>query len=125
MKYSTILLTAGVTLGILASCNQEKSDDPIFLNPENRVGLWLSPDKKDTLEFVDQSVLIRRGDFYQYQEYLYRIDQNTLFIKLPDSSIETKHVIKSGDQQSVVLGNMYITNGIAENSGIFLKEDQH
>ena len=51
----------------------------IFYKTENRIGLWISYDKRDTLEFVNDSDLIRKRIFYVYERYLYRIEGKNSF----------------------------------------------
>ena len=92
------------------------------------MGLWITyvgSDKKDTLQFVNDSILIRKGDFYVHEEYLYRIDNQTLFVKLSDDFFETQHAISTIKKNGVILENMYITTGVTDNSGIFLKDHEN
>lgn len=123
-NFNTILLVTVIIIS-LASCDKENEEHVNFYDSEYRVGLWISPDKRDTLEFIDNSNLIRKGEFYVHEEYLYRIEKDTLFIKLPDTTYETQHLIMTTDKNSVVLGNMYITIGFADNSGMFLKDNEN
>ena len=123
-NFNTILLVTVLIIS-LASCDKENEDHVNFYDSEYRVGLWLSPDKRDTLEFIDNSNLIRKGEFYVYEEYLYRIEKDTVFIKLPNTTYETQHLIMTTDRNSVVLGNMYLTIGFADNSGMFLKDNEN
>ncbi len=123
-NFNTILLVTVLIIS-LASCDKENSDHVNFYDSEYREGLWISPDKRDTLEFIDNSNLIRKGEFYVYEEYLYRIEKDTLFIKLPNTTYETQHLIMTTDKNSVVLGNMYLTIGFADNSGMFLKDNEN
>lgn len=116
----TILIFSSLILS-MSSCKKTDDENIDFYKTENRIGLWISYDKRDTLEFVNDSDLIRKGDFYVYERYLYRIEGKTLFIRLPDSSYETQHPILTLDGTSVVLGNMYITTGFTDNSGKFFK----
>jgi hypothetical protein len=94
-----------------------------FYDMEYRKGLWISKDKKDTLDFIDNSNLIRKGDFYTHEEYLYRIEGKTLYIKLLDASYETQHPILMVEKDNIVFGNMYISTGFSDNSGTFIKEN--
>lgn len=105
----------------MSSCKKTDDESIDFYKTEYRIGLWITSDKRDTLEFVNDSDLIRKGDFYVYEKYLYRIEGKTLFIRLSDSSDETQHSILTLDGTSVVLGNMYITTGFTDNSGTFFK----
>ena len=51
-----------------------------FYKTENRIGLWISYDKSDTLEYVNDSVvLIRKRLHYVYERYLYRIEGKNSF----------------------------------------------
>lgn len=123
-NFNTILLVTVIIIS-LASCDKENEEHVNFYDSEFRVGLWISPDKRDTLEFIDNSNLIRKGEFYVYEEYLYRIEKDTLFIKLLNTTYETQHLIMTADKNSVVLGNMYLTIGFADNSGMFLKDNEN
>lgn len=108
----------------MIACDKANDESVDFFKVEYRVGLWISPDKRDTLEFVDDSNLIRKGDYYNYEKYLYRIDGEKIFIRLPNSSNETQHPILKVESNSIILGNMYITPGFGDNSGTFLKENK-
>jgi len=66
--------------------------------------------------------LIRRGHFYKYEKYLYRIDKEKLFVRLPTSSDETQHPVLKVEGNILVLGNMYLAIGFTDNSGTFLKD---
>jgi len=90
-----------------------------FYDVEYRIGLWVNPNRKDTLEFVNSSKLIRKGLPYKYEEYLYRIENNTLII-----NGSTYHPILKAEKDVVVIGNMYITVGFADNSGTFIKVEK-
>ena len=116
-----LLLLVG--LAVLFSCKEEESvesnERAYFYELDYRVGIWVSPDSRDTLEFVDHSILIRKGDVYGYEEYSYWIDDDTLFVG--SLNVPGRHAILSHDENSVTLGNMYITIGFADNSGTFIK----
>lgn len=118
-----ILLSLVISLN---SCEKEDGESVNFYDNDYRIGLWINavgPVKKDTLQFVNDSNLIRRGNFWVYEEYLYRIDGENLFIRLPGTAYETQHPIMIVDKKRVVLGNMYFTTGFGDNSGTFLKEE--
>ena len=121
-KAITILVFSSLIISLL-SCDKANDESIDFFKVEYRAGLWISPDKRDTLEFIDNSNLIRKGNYYNYEKYLYRIDGEKLFIRLPNSSDETQHPILKVESNSIILGNMYITTGFADNSGTFLKEN--
>lgn len=121
MKKVITILAFSILIISLISCDKAKDQSVDFYNDEYRTGLWISPDRRDTLEFVDGSNLIRKGYYYTNEKYLYRIDGENLFIQLPDASDETQHPILKIDSNSVVLGNMYLTMGFANNSGMFVK----
>ena len=104
------------------SCKKENDRTNDFNNANYRTGLWINLDKTDTLEFINSTNLVRKGRLYGYEQYLYRIKGENLFIKLPNSTEETQHGILKVEGNSVVLGNMYITNGFTDNSGTFIKE---
>ena len=96
-----------------------------FHNLEYRTGLWINASRTDTLEFISSTELIRKGKAYTCEEYLYRIEENTLIISSPNTvygNIETYHPILKVEKGTVVLGNMYITNWQSDNSGTFIKD---
>jgi len=93
-----------------------------FYNLEYRKGLWINASRKDTLEFINSTELIRKGKAYTYEEYLYRIEENTLIISTLNSEISTYHPILRVEKDTVVLNNMYITIGFYDNSGTFIKQ---
>jgi len=107
----------------MISCEKVNDETLNFYNTEDRIGRWISPDNRDTLEFIDNSNLIRKGSYYVHEEYLYRIDGKTLFIRLPGSTDETQHQILTVEENIVVLGNMYITIGFGDNPGTFIKQN--
>lgn len=119
-KILTLIISLSLIYCIFSCEKHDEKRD--FYEPNYRAGLWISTDKKDTLDFVDNEKLIRKGDFYKYEEYLYRIEGENLFIRLPNSSLETQHSIMVIDENSVVLGDMYISVGFTDNSGTFTKE---
>lgn len=97
-----------------------------FYDTKYRIGLWINsvgPVKNDTLHFVNDSSLIRKGDFWVHEEYIYRIEGEKLFIRLPGTTNDAQHPITVIDKKTVVLGNMYFTTGIGNNSGAFLKQE--
>ncbi len=104
------------------SCNKRNGDSPNFYNDEYRIGQWITPDDRDTLEFVDSSHFIRRG-YIVNEEYLYRIDANILYVRLPDFPGETEHRIEA-EHNLVTLSNMYPTFGFGDNSGTFIKSNK-
>lgn len=104
---------------LLVACEKEENDNPNFYNTDFRIGLWLSPDKKDTLKFINSSSMVRKGDYYEYEEYSYQIENNTLII---GTEQQTYHPILEVENNKVVLDNMYIRIGFSENSGTFIKQ---
>lgn len=104
----------------MMSCDAANDTDLDFYHEAYRVGLWVNSETSDTLVFADNSNLSRRGSFYR-ENYVYKIDQRNLHIKLPGSEVETQHPILASEGNRVKLGNMYITVGQADNSGTFYK----
>lgn len=126
MKKALYILFFLSSISCIVSCKKEENNqnDKInFYNLNQRVGIWVNPEREDTLEFIDGSNLIRKGKPYSYEEYLYRIDGETLFIRPPESSTETKHSIFMEENNTVTLGNMYLTFGFGDNSGTFIKQN--
>jgi hypothetical protein len=123
MKNLATILFFTVIIITLLSCDKDNEESNNFYDTEYRIGLWITNDKRDTLEFVNESKLVRKGDFYSHEEYTYKIVNKTLFVKLPNTSNETQHVISLIEKNIVTLGNMYLTTGFADNSGTFIKEE--
>lgn len=119
MKISKAILALLICIPFLASCEKEENKNSNFYNTEYRKGLWVSPNKKDTLEFISSSRMIRKGFYYNYEEYAYKIENNTLII---ETEPRTKHSILEVEKEKVVLDNMYITTQFLDNSGIFIKQ---
>jgi hypothetical protein len=120
-----IALTSLVFFGLficVVSCENESEEKNNFYKTDYRTGLWINPDRKDTLDFVDGTHLIRKGDQIGYEEYLYRIESEILLIQLPNSSLETQHPILSVRDDMVILGNIYASIGFIDDSGTFQKE---
>ena len=117
-----ILIISLLTLNLI-SCDKNSEVDIDFYDSNQRIGVWINSEREDTLDFIDNSNLIRKGKPYSYEEYLYRIDGEMLFVRLPGSSNETQHSILTAGKDTVVLGNMYITTGFGDNSGTFIKQD--
>jgi hypothetical protein len=110
-----------------SSCEKTKNKDYNFFNLEDRIGLWVSPDKKHSLEFTNSTDLILKGKQWGKQEHLYRISADTLFIIsiYPTDTITTVHLILSVKCDRVVLENMFPTLLDLEkrdNSGTFIKK---
>ena len=122
MKHAVLIFITSALILLFMSCKRVHDDQNNFYITEYRIGRWISADKRDTLEFVNDSNLIRKGYFYGYESYLYHIDGTKLFIRLPSSSVETQHSILKAESGYVLLGNMYLTMGFSDNSGIFFKE---
>jgi hypothetical protein len=106
------------------SCNKVEDKEPNFYNNEYRIGLWITPDKRDTLEFIDYESLVRKGHFFVHEEYLYRIDGEYLYVRLLSSPDEYGHKIMTAEQNMVTLFNMYFTTGFGDNSGTYFKNKQ-
>lgn len=117
-----MLIISTLTLYFI-SCDKESEDNIDFYDTNHRIGIWINSEREDTLEFIDNLNLIRKGKPYSYEEYLYRIDREILFVRPPESSDETQHSIFTEGMNTVVLGNMYITSGFGNNSGRFIKQE--
>lgn len=128
MRSVTTILCFLSLISLLGSCGKAREEYPDFFDPAHRAGLWIAPVgpvKKDTLQFIDSTSLIRKGDFYVHEEYLYRIEGDNLFIRLPDESHETQHKILATDQNSVLLGNMFMSIGFQGGSGMYFKVSEN
>jgi hypothetical protein len=121
MKISFIFLFA-ITILLTSSCKKDENRGNSFYNLDYRTGVWVNSARGDTLEFVDAANLIRHYSFFSSDvHYFYRIEGRNIYIQEPSSMMETEHpVIKSNGSQ-ILIGNMYITAGFADNSGIFKK----
>jgi hypothetical protein len=133
-KYFAIpVIAAVITVGCGKTIltNDENGDDVTggnvkyynFNDVKDRIGLWVNPDRQDTLEFVNSSILIRKGFPYTYEEYTYRVKNNTLIISVDYADSDTYHPILKSEKNMVVIDNMYIGPHIvgADNSGTFFK----
>ena len=124
-----ILITSFLSsfLFISISCEKirvdQKADQIDFHKIEDRIGIWYNSYRRDTLDFIDETNLIRRGHLYSYEEYFYRIVEDTLFISNKSRSIETQHIFKDLEDNSVIISNMFITIGFTDNSEIFIKQE--
>ena len=123
MKKTTLALILLSLLFVVTSCERDKVDSIDFHKIEDRIGLWTNSSRNDTLDFIDEINLVRKGKPFNYEEYLYRINGDTLFIKHASSTFETMHVISDLQGKSVILSNMYMTIGFVDGSGIFTKQD--
>jgi hypothetical protein len=123
MKDIKRLIVISILIILFASCD-DNDNGLNFYNSEYRKGLWITADKSDTLEVIDNLTLIRKGAYYSREEYLYRIEDENLVIILNDQNeeIKTQHPILKTDENSVRLGNMFITNGLGDNSETFYKD---
>jgi hypothetical protein len=125
MKKAVTILTLLSLIACMISCEKENEEKKDFYDSNYRIGMWVNSERGDTLEFKENLNLIRKGKPHSYEEYLYRIDGETLFVRLSESesSNETQHAILTKEKDIVVLGNMYITTGFTDNSGTFTKHE--
>lgn len=121
-KFIKLLIPSILILNLL-SCEKDANENFDFYKLEDRIGIWVNSERGDTLEFIDNSNLIRKGDAYSNEEYNYHIDGETLFIGINDSTNETQHPIIKIEEKSVTLGNMYISIGFTDNPGTFIKQN--
>jgi len=121
-KFIKLLIPSILLLNLL-SCEKDDNNNVDFYNLSDRIGIWVNSERGDTLEFIDNSKLIRKGDAYSNEEYTYHINGETLFIGSDDSTVETQHPIIKIEEKSVTLGNMYISIGSTDNSGTFTKQN--
>jgi hypothetical protein len=90
-----------------------------FLKDLDRIGFWVNQERKDTLEFKNNDLLIRH--YGNSSEFNYSIVNSTLFLKLPNSETRTQHRITDIGNAKVTIHNMYIGTEETYNSGVFLK----
>lgn len=121
MKKHIFLLLALSSLFLLISCEQNNDKTTNFYNKKQRIGLWVNLSTNDSLDFVDDKKLIRKGKIYVYEEYEYKIKENTLYVKSLNFSGETAHRIRVIDMNTITLGNMLITTGFQDSSSTYNK----
>jgi hypothetical protein len=64
-----------------------------------------------------------KGDFSDYEEYMYQIEGGVRYMKIQDLPPKSSHPILMVEKNRAVLGNMWLTNGLVDNSRIFFKLD--
>jgi hypothetical protein len=103
------------------SCRIDDAEKIEFYRLKDRIGKWVNEDRGDTLDFINDTILIRY--YGGKHDYLYRIFNNSMYVRLPDSQMETRHNILESNGDRIKLSNMYI--GIEEtiNYAIFFKID--
>jgi hypothetical protein len=103
----------------------ENEPERNFHNFEHRIGLWINAERNDTLKFINSSELIRKGTPISFVEYRYRVEDNVLFVWLPNFEVEeskSAHPILRVEGNTVVLGNMYPVFGFGDSSGTFVRQ---
>jgi len=111
-----------VLLASCAACEESDDSPENFHNADFRIGVWTTADHLDTLDFLSANQVIRKGAFYAYETYTYRIAKDTLYLKSPDSSIETSHPILEVSGNRAKIENMYIAGGFNSTFGVFYKD---
>lgn len=119
MKKQLIFFIVLFALFISISCEKDDNEEVNFYNKSHRIGLWVNPSTKDSLDFVSNKKLIRKGKVYVYEEYEYRIEANSLYVK--SNGYETMHKITINDANRITLGNMLFTLGFDDNSSTYDK----
>ncbi len=119
-RYFIFLILTFVTF--LVSCDKDNVEDANFHKLSHRIGLWVSTDQKDTLDFVDSSTLIRKGYYYN-EKYKYKIKEKTLFIYLfsGEEDLGSQHQIIEAKNGKVHLSNMFIVIGFDDGSIMYYK----
>ena len=119
---NVVMIIASLAVTAMFSSCDKKQENADFYDIEYRIGQWISPVvENDTLEFVSSTVLIRKN-YNAKPEYLYRIENNTLIISLPNNGdSRTFHSILKVEKDIVVLDNMYGGVGFFDSSGTFRK----
>jgi lipocalin len=121
MKKLIIFISIASLTLLIFSCEKENKENVDFFKLEDRMGKWVNAARRDTLHFVNDSVLKR---YYSGEhDYRYRINNNSMFVRLPNTQIESQHIILESDDTHVKLESMY--QGFEEtiNYGIFIKMD--
>ena len=103
-----------------SSCSKEEDENHVdFYDLNQRIGYWINSEREDTLYFVNDTELKRF--FNGEEDYLYRIDENYLYVRTPISLIETTHEIMDNTEDKVMIGNMYRGYEQTINYGIYQK----
>lgn len=124
MKEKNLVIVLVGLIFLITSCDADNDKGINFYNAEYRKGLWINATKSDTLEFVDNFNLIRKGTFFPREEFSYRIEDNILVIILmyQNEELKSQHPIMIVDEGAVKLGNMHISPGFRDNSATFYKD---
>lgn len=122
MKKTILILTFLSLIICILSCEKDDAIENDFYATNYRIGLWVNSEKNDTLDFISSTKLIRKGSVYKYEEYLYRIEGENLFISDLNSTTETQHAILKKNGDNVLLQNMYLSVGFNNNTGTFIKK---
>jgi hypothetical protein len=125
MTYKTktkLYCILAVIVTLLSACEDSNDSPENFYNADFRIGVWTTADNLDTLDFQSDNQVIRKGAFYTYETYTYRITEDTLYFKSPDSSFETSHPVLEVSGSSAKIDNMYITGGFKSSFGVFYKD---
>jgi hypothetical protein len=64
-----------------------------------------------------------KGDFSGYEDYSYQIGGGLLYMEIQDLPPKSSHPILMVEKNRAVLGNMWVTNGLVDNSWTFFKLD--
>ena len=71
-KKTTLILL--LLIGILASCDKVKDSS----NNDNILGIWISTDKSDTLDFIDKTNVYKSNAFFRHDHYDYQLDIDSI-----------------------------------------------
>lgn len=97
-------------LGSLSCVNNDMDPDN-FYGKHVRIGAWINEDLEDTLNFVDDSHLIRKGNWPG--EFTYRIEGDLLMVtvEISGQKFESSNQISAATDTSVTLSGMipYLT----------------
>ena len=117
-KLIIYILITSLTL-IMFSCEKDNKEKVDFFKLEDRIGKWVNAEEGDTLEFINDTILKR---FYGHEgDYIYRINNNSMYLHLPNSQIETQHDIIESNDHKVKIDKMYIELWGRVSYGIFVK----
>ena len=124
MKNILIIIVFWSLLSFLTSCDKENNLVTNFYDTDYRIGLWINPERNDTLDFIDDLNLVIKGEFFGFEEYQYRIEDKTLIIQLINSESISNLELSKIKKKSVKIDNLYGGGGLnVDRSASFYKDE--
>lgn len=75
-KHMKRFLYSFASILLFFSCTKESNN----LQTESIIGLWISEDRSDTLDFVDDSTFYKSSDTLRYDHFDYKLSADTIEI---------------------------------------------